>query len=91
MEPSPSKEPLDLLLPDSDEEGIKQVRVNDKGSKAQYVDILIQGVPVTSVIDTEADITIMNGTLLKKVAATAKLKKKQLKKADKCPRTYDRR
>ena len=91
VELSPSKEPLDLLLPDSDEEGIKQVRVNDRGSKARYVDILIQGVPVTGVIDTGADITIMNGTLLKKVAATAKLKKKQLKKADKCPRTYDRR
>ena len=40
-------------------------------------------------MDSGADITIINGDLLKQVAATAKLKKKDLKKAGKTPLTYD--
>ena len=47
------------------------------------------GVPVFVIIDSGADITIMGGELFKKVAATAKLKKKDFKAPDKVPRMYD--
>ena len=46
----------------------------------------VQGVPT----DTGADITIMGGKLFKKVAAAARLKKRDFKKPDGVPRTYDR-
>ena len=45
------------------------VRVKYKGSKPQYV-------PTSGIIDTGADITIMGGELFKKVAAAARLKKR---------------
>ena len=43
------------------------------------------------VIDTGADITILGGNLFKKVATTAKLKKRDFRPADKTPRNYDQR
>ena len=43
------------------------------------------------VLDTGADITIIGSTLFKKVAAVAKVKKKNFKKADKIPHTYDQK
>ena len=39
--------------------------------------------PVIGVVDSGSDITIVNGELLKKVAAVTKLRKKDLKKPDK--------
>jgi len=51
----------------------------------------IAGVPANGIVDTGTDITIMGPELFKKVASVAKLKKGQLKKADKVPHTYDRR
>jgi len=39
--------------------------------------------------DSEADITITGGELFKKVAAAARLKKRDFKKADKVPRAYN--
>ena len=51
------------------------VRVSDTGSKPQCARVMIQGVPVIEIIDTAADITIMGGSLFKKVASVAKLKK----------------
>ena len=66
------------------------VRVEDKGSKPQKRLVDIQGVPAEGVIDSGADITIMGADLFKRVAASAWLKK-QLKKADKVPHTYDQK
>lgn len=66
-----------------------QVRVNDRGSRTQHAGVLLQGVPVTGVIDMGADITIMNCNLLRKAAVIVNLKKSQFKKADKRPRTYE--
>ena len=68
-----------------------QIRINDKGSCQQYVDVLLGDVPVRGVIDSGADITIIGGELFRKVAATARLKKKQLQRPDGIPHTYDRR
>ena len=47
--------------------------------------------PTSGIIDTGADITIMGGELFKKVAAAARLKKRDFKKPDCVPRTYDRK
>ena len=48
-----------------------------------------KGVPAYGIVDTGADITIIGGELFKKVAAVARLKKKDFKEADKTPRNYD--
>ena len=79
---------LDLLF-SSDEEsdaGVSTVRVQDKGSQPQCARVEIQGVPVYGMIDSGADITILGGNLLCKVVTTVKLRKKDLKPADKVPR-----
>ena len=47
--------------------------------------------PTSGIIDTGADITIMGGELFKKVAAAARLKKRDFKKPDRVPHTYDRK
>ena len=85
-----SLDPLSWLYTDS-EGTVDTVRVSDKGSRPQYVNIQVQGVPTTGVIDTGADITIMGGNLFKKVAAAARLRKKDFKKPDRVSRTYDKR
>ena len=82
------------LLYSSDDEGgesVDIVRVPDKGSRPKCVQVDIQGVPAYGVIDSGSDVTIMGGELLRKVAAVAKLRKKDLKPPDKTPRNYDQR
>ena len=82
-------DPLSLLYSsDSDSDGVRQIRVSDQGSKPRYANVLIKGVPATGVIDTGADITIMNGPMLAKIAAAARLKKKDFQPANKVPGTY---
>ena len=83
--------PLDFLQPDSDDEAgdIKTVRIQDKGSKPREVLVDVPGVPVTGVIDSGADITIMGAELFKRVALVGRLKKSAFKKPDKTPYTYD--
>ena len=41
------------------------------------------------IIDSGADITIIGGSLLKRVATVARLKKRDFRAADKTPRTYN--
>ena len=68
---------------------MRVVRLTDKGSNPQCVKLLIQGVPAYGIIDSGADFTKIGGVLFKKVAAVAKLKKRDLKRPDKTPRNYD--
>ena len=49
------------------------------------------GVPVDGIVDTAADITIVGAETFKRIAAVAKLRKRDLKLADKTPRTYDQK
>jgi len=57
-----------VVLFSSDSNGlIGAVRVNDQGSLPQYVNVTIQGVFTSGIIDTGADITIMD-ELLKKIS-----------------------
>ena len=58
---------------------MRQVRIDDEGSEQQYAEVLIEGVPVTGVVDSGAEITIMNGKLFARTAAVARLKKSKLK------------
>ena len=82
-----------LYSTDEDSEGsdIRQVQVKDGGSRSHCARVHIQGVPAYGLIDSGADITIMGSKLFKRVAAVARLKKRQLLPADKVPRTYDQR
>lgn len=50
----------------------------------------IQGVLAYGIVDSGADITIIGGELFKKVAAVARLKKRDFKVANKTLRNYDR-
>ena len=91
---SQAPEPPAFLHSSSDEEdpaAARTVRVTDQGSRPQCVRVQVQGVPAYGLIDSGADITIMGGTLFKKVAAVARLKKRDFMKADKVPRNYDQR
>ena len=54
----------------------------------RHARVEIQGVPVFGVIDSGADVTVIGGNLLRKVATIAKLRKKDLKHPDKTPRNY---
>ena len=76
---------------EGEEDGVRQVRIEDQGSHQQFADVVVAGVPVTGVVGSGAEITIMNGRLFAKVAAVARLKKSQLKPPDRVPKTYDRR
>ena len=78
-------DPLSLLY--SSDSDVSVVRIIDRGSKPQFAEVLIPGVPATGVINTEADITIIGGALFHSMAVAARLKKRDFKIADKVPRT----
>ena len=82
--------PTDLLY-SSDEDLLRQVRMVDEGSYSHYAHVVINGVPVEGIVDTGADITIIGRDLFAKIAAAARLRKKDFRKADKVPRSYDRK
>ena len=65
----PTQQPADptALLFSSDSDG------DDVRSKPRYANVSAAGVLVAGVIDTGADITIINGALFAKVAAAARL------------------
>ena len=90
-----SSELLDVLLSSSDESesgaNTRLVCVQDLGSRPQCVRVDVQGVPAEGIIDSGADITIMGGELFRRVAAVAKLRKRDLMNPDKIPRNYDQR
>ena len=91
---APSKEdPLEYLLSGSDEEVVQnyKVELRDEGSIPKCVTVLLQGVPAIGLVDTGADITIMGGELFKTVAVAARLKKIDLQKENKTPKTYDQK
>ena len=87
----PAEDPLDFLLSGSDDEAVKKVELRDEGSVPKCVSVLTQGVAATKLIDSGADITIMGGELFKRVSVAAKLRKRDLHKSDKTPKTYDQR
>jgi hypothetical protein len=84
------RNPLDFLFSSAEDEtaDVSQVRVADRGSHPHCAKVSIQGVPAYGIIDSGADITIIGGSLFKKVATTARLKKRDFKTPDKTPRTY---
>lgn len=68
-----------------------KVELRDEGSIPKCVTVLLQGVPAIGLVDTGADITIMGGELFKTVAVAARLKKIDLQKENKTPKTYDQK
>ena len=52
-------------------------------SKARHVKVKIEGIPVTGIIDTGSDITIINGKLFKNVVDAAQLSSEAFKPANK--------
>lgn len=81
--PQKTASPLDFLASSSSESeedsDIRMVRLEDKGSHPMCARVCIQGVPAYGIVDTGADIAIIGGELFKKVAAVARLKKKDFK------------
>ena len=78
------------LLPSDSENGVGLVRVECTGSP-KCAQVMIQGVQACGVVDSGADITIIGRDLFTTIATANKLKKRDLKKPDKVPKTYDRR
>ena len=89
LSPPISRAALEVLLSDSGENEVRHIRLDYQGSKPRNAQVEIQGVPAQGVVDSGADITIMGGDLFRRVAAVAKLKKRDLKRADKVLRAYD--
>ncbi len=81
-------------MSESDEEEgateVRQITIADRGSKPRSVKVLVAGVPIHGVVDSGADITILGGEMFKRVAAVAKLHKKDFKPPDRTPHNYDR-
>ena len=88
---SSSVDPVSLLYSSDSDSSVDMVRMDDQGSRPQYVDMQIQGAPTLGVIDTGADITIMGGELFKKIVKAARLKKKDFKQPDCTLCAYDRK
>ena len=83
-------DPLQYLYSsNSDDPGVLQVRVCDKGSKAHCVKVSVQGVPMYGVVDSGVDITIIVGEMFKRVAAAAKLCKRDFKPPNRTQHNYD--
>ena len=70
---------------------MRRVRVSDEGSCPRFAKVEIEGVTIEGIVDSGADISIMGGELFKRVAAVARLRKKNFKRADKVPCTYDQK
>ena len=85
------EDPRDYLLPDSDDGNVKLVHVQDRGSQPRRAQVQIGGVLAWGIVDSGADITIIGKDLLQTIAAVGKLRKRDCKKPDKVPRTYDRK
>ena len=47
---------------------VNVVRVQDHGSQSRKADVVMQGCPAEGIVDSGADITIMNGDDFKRVA-----------------------
>ena len=73
-----------LFSDDDDANTMSVVWVQDHGSHPRRVEVVIQGLTAEGIVD----ITIMNGNIFKRVAAVAHLKK-DFKRANKMPHTYD--
>ena len=86
-----SDDPRQYLYSSDEDGGVGRVRVEDRGSKPRLAPVQVQGVPAQGFIDTGADISIIGAELFKKVAAAARLKKKEFKDPDKVPHSYDQR
>ena len=68
-QPPELDDPMQCLLSDSEgSSDVKQVRVQDRGSKPRKVKVVVGGVPVLGVVDTAADVTIVGGEVFKQVA-----------------------
>ena len=80
--PEEEVSPLTYLF-SSDDDSVRMVRVKDEGSHAQMAGVQVQGFSTEGIVDSGADITIVNGELFKKIAAEARLKKRDFKPADK--------
>ena len=52
------------------------------GRESRYVEVKIEGVPVTGLIDTGSDITIVRGDLLYHIMSTAGLEASKIRSAD---------
>ena len=80
---------FNILLSDSEDDTVWQIKIADQGSEARSIRLEIQGVPARGIIDTAADITIMGGKLFKEVASVARLRKRDFRPAEKIPHTYN--
>ena len=89
--PPDLEDPHTYLPSDAEEGDVKLIQVQDEGSQPQCAPVQIGGVPALGIIDSGADITIIGKQLFLSVAAATKMKKKECKRPDRVPKTYDRK
>ena len=65
------------LPPTGEDEGVRHIRLDSNGSQPRYAQVEVQGVPAQGIVDSGADITIIGGELFGRVAAVARLNKRE--------------
>ena len=68
---------------------MKLVSVVDEGSRSQKAKVIVGEVPLSVIIDSGADITVMGGSAFKQMTLVTKVKRWDFKASDKVPRKYD--
>ena len=74
-----------------DNKMIRTRSYTDNGRESRCVEVKIEGVPVTGLIDTGSDITIVRGDLLYHIVSTAGLEASKIRSADQRACTYDQK
>ncbi len=82
---------MELLLSGSDDELVNRVLVHDQGSSAKGAVVQLQGVQAVELVDSGSDITIMGAELFARAPLAARIRKRDFKKANRIPKTYDQR
>ena len=72
-----------------EDEDVKLVRVQDRGSQPRCTPVQVQGFRAWGIVDSGADIMIMGKELFKTVASVCRLNKRDFKRPDKIPKTSD--
>jgi len=63
-------------------------RRDDNGRESRYVEVEIEGVPATGLIDTRSDITIIRGDMLNYIVSTARIDHYKIRSGDQRACTY---
>ena len=81
-------DPIQHLMPDSDEERVTEIRVEDRESRPQLVRLEVGGVPLDGVVDTSTKVTLIGAEAFQRITTVAELRRRDFKRPDKTPLSH---